>query len=591
MASLSPFPWVNYRSLGLVGHGQFGQVYCAIHRKTGQIVALKHLNRDRLPTRRFLRELRFLLSLQHPNIANCYALEQSETGRQLVLHYCEGGTLRNIMEQEAQLTLSEILTLIAEILSALEHAHNQRIVHCDIKPENILLSLTPMGWQAKVSDFGIARLKQELTVDHSDGTGSPAYMAPERFYHQYAESSDLYAVGIVLYELLLGDRPFSGSHAQLMVAHLNEAVQLPETLPQGVRSLLNRALEKLMARRFHHASEMKAALLAMRQTLTAGELRECFPKPLVDVSISHFHPQQAIPLAAVCQDLSLLVPKSAHPSMLLAALGKSIDGWSLTATGALVNQHPCQQWQLEFPVQQILSTVNGAIAIAHDTLYQLTPGQAPQPITTFSDTVQAVPGYRRWIVVQSMAEPNYFGLVDSLGTVPTIPRLFTTETPQGESKGLLLDDRHFLVADVIDQQTNLHVMTRWGKPLGVLNLQTPLHQLAPSQKPYQFLAQGGSQEKDLLVIYLKPFRVQRCRLGITVDWLGELILGFVGISAAGQMRIVNFQGHLIAQVDHLPAPTAIAFHPPYHVWLTTHQRNTPRLHCIDVRKLDLEIVF
>ena len=98
-------------------------------------MALKNLNRDRFATHQFLRELRFLLSLDHPHIANCLALDQSGNGRQLVLDYCEGGTLRDVMEQGVQLTLAEILQLLTEVLSALEHAQHKNIVHCDIKPE------------------------------------------------------------------------------------------------------------------------------------------------------------------------------------------------------------------------------------------------------------------------------------------------------------------------------------------------------------------------------------------------------------------------------------------------------------------------
>ncbi|MBE7383944.1 MAG: serine/threonine protein kinase [Leptolyngbya sp. SIO1E4] len=590
-ASSGPLQSANYRLLGLVGQGQFGQVYCAIHHKAARLVALKHLNRDRLTTRRFLRELRFLLSLEHPHIVNCYALEQSATGRQLVLDYCEGGTLRSIMEQETQLTLAEILTLVTDILSALEHAHSQRIVHCDIKPENILLSLTPNGWQAKVSDFGIARLNQELRGEHTGATGSPAYMAPERFYHQYAETSDLYAVGIILYELLVGDRPFSGSHTQLMVAHLNHTAQIPDTLPQGVQSLLCKALEKLMARRFNTASEMRAAIVSMRQTLMAAELRERFPKPIITSSVSHFHPQMSVPLAGICQAVCLSTVGSDAPSMLFTAVDNSVYGWSLTPAGTCAEQQPIQQWQLETPVQQVIDCPNGVIAVTHNALYRLAADHVLLPVATFTDPIRVAAGNHRWIMVQSAVTPARFWLVDSLGAVPTTPHLFTVDTPQGDLRGLYLDDRHFLIADVVGQETHLQVITRWGKRLGRLSLQAPLHLLARSQHPNQFLAQSGTHKKDLLVISLKPFRVMRCRLEITADWLGELVIGRVGVSAAGQLQIANFQGQIIGRVDHLPPPTAISFHPPCSLWLATHQGNSPQLHHIDIRELDLEIVF
>lgn len=580
----------NYRLLGLVGQGQFGQVYCAIHRKTGRLVALKHLNRDRLPTNRFLRELRFLLSLEHPHIVNCHALEQSTTGRQLVLDYCEGGTLRSIMEQETQLTLAEILTLVIQILQALEHAHSQQVVHCDIKPENIVLILTPDGWQAKVSDFGIARLSQEYISDQTGGTGSPAYMAPERFYHQHAAASDLYAVGIILFELLVGDRPFAGNHTQLMVAHLNHAVRIPDTLPPSIQSLLQTSLEKLVGRRFRSAAAMKTAVLSACQTLPPSELQARFPKPVVAVYVSSFTPQIDMPLAAPCQALEIEAGGEASPPQLFAAMGSTVSSWSLATNLASVSPSATRQWQLDGVVRQLFNTSNGVIATTDQTLYCLTD-QGSQPIATFPDPIDVAPGHHRWMMVQAITIPNRFWLVDSQAKLPTSPRSFTVDQPEGTVQSLFLDNRHVVLADVTEQLTHLHVVTRWGKPLGQLNLKTPVHQLVSSCGAYQFLALAGSHRSDLLVIQLKPFRVMRCRLDIEAVWLGELVVGFVGISQAGQLRIVNFQGQLIGHLDHLPRPSAIAFQPPYHLWLATSQGRSPRLHYIDIRKLDLDIIF
>ncbi|MEL6381708.1 MAG: serine/threonine-protein kinase [Cyanobacteria bacterium J06626_18] len=583
----------KYRLLGLVGQGQFGQVYCGLHRETGKLAALKNVNRNRLPTRRFLRELRFLLSLSHPNIVNCYAVEQSATGRQLVLDYCEAGTLRSLLEQEVQLTLAEILTLITEVLAALAHAHSRDIVHCDIKPENILLSLTPDSWQAKVSDFGIARLSQELKGAYTGATGSPAYMAPERFYHQYAEASDLYAVGIVLYELLLGDRPFSGNHQQLMVAHLNHPVKLPSILPQGLQSLLYKSLEKLMARRFRSAVDMQTAVCALHQTLTTEELQQRFPKPIFtsDPSIFQARPPAVIALSGICRALKVIPQIGDIPSLLLVAVEQTVYGWSLTTTGVWETPHPNQQWQFDTEVQQLVGGQEGAIAVTETGLYQLPPDVEPEPLAIFDRPIRPAIGTHRWLLVQNLATSSQFWLVDPKRYVPRTPRSLTLALPRGTLHSLVLSERHWLLAGVEKRTTQLYLLTRWGTPLTQLRLQTPLHQLAPLQTPHQFLACGGTHQQDLLVIQLKPFRVMRCRLDIVVTWLGELVIGYAGISATGQLRIVNFQGHLIGQVDDLPMPTAVAFSPPHHIWLATNQDDEPRLHCIDIRDLALDIVF
>jgi serine/threonine-protein kinase len=570
-----------------VGQGQFGQVYCAIHRQTGQLVALKNLHRERLTTHRFLRELRFLFSLEHPHITNCYALEQSETGRQLVLDYCEGGTLRDLMEQEVPFTLAEILTLITEVLSALEQAHNQDIIHCDIKPENILLSLTATGWQAKVSDFGIARLGQEVA---EDAMGSPAYMAPERFYHQYGVASDLYAVGIVLYELLVGDRPFMGNYNQLRVAHLNQAVHLPDTLPVAVRGLLQTALEKLMARRYPSAAAMQAAVVALQQSLSATELQTTFPRPLAAIPPTPFAGSADRILERPCQGLGLMQPPAQAP-LLLTIADHTLSGWPLTPDSPLGDRPAAHVWQFEQPVTQVQATASGALAVTARGVYQLELGQSPQALATFAEPVRLAAGGDRWWMAHSQISPQQGWLLDTHRRVPATPHAWTLPQPAQTQQMLLLRGRYLVVAQNEPAQTHLQIFSRWGKAIGRLPLQTPLQQLIPSQKPYRILAQGGPQGTDLLLIQLKPYRVIRCRLQMAADWIGELIVGYIAISRTGMLQAVNFQGQMIGQVVGLPSPTAIAFHPPYHIWLATDSGNKAQLFGLDIRTLDLDIVF
>lgn len=257
----------SYQMLGLAGQGQYGRVFCARPRQGGDLVALKELPAERFPTQNLLRELRHLLTLNHPNITRCYALEHAREGRYLVLEYCEGGTLRELIDQVEQglwLPVKQVLGFVDQILAGLDHAHRQGVIHCDVKPENILLKPTPQGWQLKLTDFGIARHSQPLP-DEISATGSPAYMAPERFYGQFSPASDLYAVGIILLELLTGRRPFSGSPGQLMHAHLNQPFVCPEGIPAPLREVLEIALRKLPLRRFRTAAQMRSALAVVAQ--------------------------------------------------------------------------------------------------------------------------------------------------------------------------------------------------------------------------------------------------------------------------------------------------------------------------------------
>ena len=256
-----------YQLLGTAGRGQYGQVHCARHLQTGDLVALKQLAVERFPTQNLLRELRHLLALDHNNINRCYALEHAREGRFLVLEYCAGGTLRDLLNQGYPLTYRQVIDFGLQLLAGLSHAHAQRLIHCDIKPENILLKPIPSGWQLKLTDFGISRqqhigmVKGEITA-----TGSPAYMAPERFYGSATVASDLYSVGIILHELLTGKRPFSGSPAQLMYAHLNQGINFApyqEQIPPSLQLVIEKSLRKLPGRRFASADKMAQALQSL----------------------------------------------------------------------------------------------------------------------------------------------------------------------------------------------------------------------------------------------------------------------------------------------------------------------------------------
>ena len=262
----------KYQILHLLGQGQFGRVFCAVDRQTAELVALKELDRQRFPTRLFLHELGFLTTLQHPNIVSCRGLEYSTTERYLVIDYCQGGTLRELMESEQKPDSLQSLKLIADILLGLEYAHDRGIVHCDLKPENILLEPQEKGWTARISDFGIARLSEDVnSAKISTGdTGSPAYMAPERFYGRYSYASDLYAIGIILFELLMGERPFSGIFRDLRNAHLNETVTIPDTVPFILRSTISQALQKLPQQRFTSAGRMLKSIQMATMVLDAS---------------------------------------------------------------------------------------------------------------------------------------------------------------------------------------------------------------------------------------------------------------------------------------------------------------------------------
>ena len=444
----------KYRLLGLVGQGQFGRVFCAIHRQTGELVALKNLERERFSTHKFLRELRFLLSLQHPNIVTCKALEHTPTGRCLVMDYCEAGTLRSLMDDEIKLALPQSLKLVTDILAGLEHAHSHGIIHCDIKPENILLNVQVYGWTAKISDFGIARLIQELPELPTDrgNTGSPAYMAPERFYGQYSQASDIYSVGVLLFELLAGHRPFSGTPLELMSAHLNQAVRLPESIPVIWQPIIVQALQKLAARRFHSAAAMLAAIdqvMAIASPLSGTELpllsqpllgQPLLRQPLLQ-PIAHFPPspfqanvQQS--LADPCTCLTALVPEALKPTLkpfpgqvevYVASRNHVMRQRYLTAASeAPVVEAPAEveparsQLAVTLPceINELLVRPQGCFAIANRAVYLLTPtangmsGFYEQTVATSqTNSVAAIEAKGRWLATATLTADRKPGVL------------------------------------------------------------------------------------------------------------------------------------------------------------------------------------
>ncbi|NJL20971.1 MAG: serine/threonine protein kinase [Leptolyngbyaceae cyanobacterium SM1_3_5] len=472
----------QYRILGLVGQGQYGRVYCAVHRATGRLVALKQLE-PQFPTRQFLRELRFLLSVDHPNIVACRAIEHTPQGRSLVMDYCEGGTLRSLLTK-AKISPPQAVQLVCDILAGLDHAHARGIVHCDIKPENVLLAIAPTGWSARLSDFGIARLSQEFNHPGSGQTGSPAYMAPERFYGQYSVRSDLYSVGVILFELLTGDRPFFGTPLELMSAHLNDAIDLPEAIPDCLRSIVKTALQKLPGRRFGSAAQMQAALLEATSQL---------------------------------QNLPLSVPRSIAPAS-SQLLPERIDCIAASAThrywvtssprGIRLHRDNTETIVPE-PVRSLLLRPQGCFVWTQTALYlqpidstklRLIGSLAPQ-----SEVAIAPNGC--WFVAVSSA-------ATTVQTVAEGRLIICLTTKSTAAEVIALSSRHFAIAYSTANKTQIEVWTRQGQRIARFEIAAALSQITPSPTLGRFLAINRQQPNTLLLIDVKPFRLQRLNLPI-----------------------------------------------------------------------------
>jgi len=235
-----------------LGRGGMATVYLASDRKHHRRVAIKVLRPEiaaALGPERFLREIDTAARLNHPHILPLHDSGEVDGLLYYVMPYVEGETLRQRLNRESQLPLDDALRITREVADALGYAHGLGLVHRDIKPENILFQAT----HAVVSDFGIARAvaasgRQPLT-ETGIAVGTPAYMSPQQAagVKELDGRSDLYSLGCVVYEMLVGEPPFTGPNAQAVVArHTLDPVRSIQTVRKSVPPHVERALMKVL---------------------------------------------------------------------------------------------------------------------------------------------------------------------------------------------------------------------------------------------------------------------------------------------------------------------------------------------------------
>src|SRR6184192_3364712 len=244
-------------------------VYLAQDLKHRRLVAIKVLKPElaaALGPERFLREIELAARLTHPHILPLHDSGQAGGSLYYVMPYIEGESLRDRLEREGPLPLEEALRITREVASALTYAHSHDVVHRDIKPENILLS----GGEAVVADFGIARAITQAAGTRLTETGipvgTPAYMSPEQAGGGPIDGrSDVYSLACVLYEMLVGEPPYTGPSAQVVIAKrftdpVPSVRRLRDTIPPAIDGAVSKALGKAPADRFVTAAQFAEAL-------------------------------------------------------------------------------------------------------------------------------------------------------------------------------------------------------------------------------------------------------------------------------------------------------------------------------------------
>jgi serine/threonine-protein kinase len=261
----------RYEILSVLGIGGMGTVYRAKHLGMQKEVALKVLSRNTLPDGviRFEREARAIARLDHP--ACVRILDHGTYGRAsfIAMELLDGQTLARALAADGAFSVGRALHVTRSVLAALVHAHGEGVLHRDVKPENIMLVSSGVP-RTVLIDFGLAILRDEAALTGAGLViGSPSYVAPERLLGKaHTARADLYAVGVILYEMLAGTRPFVGSSREEI---LKRALQRPARPLRAIRpdvtpaldAFVSRALAKAPAKRFADAEEMLSALVEL----------------------------------------------------------------------------------------------------------------------------------------------------------------------------------------------------------------------------------------------------------------------------------------------------------------------------------------
>ncbi len=247
----------KYRIVDALGSGGFGTVYLAIDTWIDKKVALKVPHRQNLDFDELLREPRLLAALNHPNIVGVITAERQDGVFFIVMEYVPGTSLEEIVLAEGALAIGRALDYACQLSNAVEHAHRHGVLHRDLRPANVLVTERDV---VKVGDFGTSRFL-EIAAHGTTVIGSPPYMAPEQFEGRAVFASDLYSIGVTLFQMLTGDLPYdTPAPADLTRLKSGELLTSPRVknpaVPKRLAEIVLKAMAPALTARYAQASEL-----------------------------------------------------------------------------------------------------------------------------------------------------------------------------------------------------------------------------------------------------------------------------------------------------------------------------------------------
>jgi len=273
----------KYKILSTIGSGGFGTVYLAEDTWIDKKVALKVPHKQTLDFGELLREPRLLATLNHPNIVAILTAEKQENVFFIVMEFVPGETLESIIAREGALDLARALDYTCQICNAVDHAHRQGVLHRDLRPSNVLVTDNGL---AKVADFGTSRFL-EIAAHGTTVIGSPPYMAPEQFKGKAVFASDLYSLGVTMYQMLTGVLPYdTPSPADIERLTRGELLSPPRVknprVPKAINDIVLKAMAPDIPARYQRASELLDDVLAARGADPRGPRRTPRPTPTTE---------------------------------------------------------------------------------------------------------------------------------------------------------------------------------------------------------------------------------------------------------------------------------------------------------------------